>query len=214
MARSGHGAHRRARSAPRCRLHDQRAGRHGVGALIAGFYGRWGWICPGSEAGLGVRSGHLLAWSVSDGCRHCRTVISTGPRHSIVCRPARARFVRHDASACRASASSLSISFPTVKSSVTAVHRSSGSRTRFGCHRRAGAVPAWNCVGQQAPTSSSMRHPGPAADGRDFPAPFQPAQVLVIDVSSQLSHQRDQARSPCSGHVFHTCRSTASRSIR
>jgi hypothetical protein len=59
-----------------------------------------------------------------------------------------------------------------------------------------------------------MRHPGPAADGRDFPAPFQPAQVLVIDVSSQLSHQRDQARSPCSGHVFHTCRSTASRSIR
>ena len=166
-----------------------------VGALIVGFYGVIGrdlrWI---RQAGLGVRSTHLLAWAfvrrLPDATRR-RFAHLAGDIPSHVDELAQAGFDRtHHGVSC------VGLVSYDVRSKTQIVVHSENPIVRLedavrGAIAVPGLFPPWKCRGGSCEYE--------LVDGGDrqrlpvdvvFDAPFRPAQVLMVDVSNKVEHRR------------------------
>ena len=167
-----------------------------VGALIAGFHGAIGrdmrWI---RDAGLGVRSSHLLTWALIRRLppatrRRYHRFAGGIPQH--IADLEEGSFDRMHHRLARIGI----VSYDLVSQRQIVCHSDGPCMTLVDAVRGAIAVPGlfqpWKCE------SRGVRYELVDGGGRDrlpvdvlFEPPFQPAQVIAVDISTKPEHRRE-----------------------
>lgn len=167
-----------------------------VGALIAGFHGAIGrdmtWI---REAGLGVRSTHLLTWAVIRRLppglrRRCQHLAGGIPQHMDDLEQGSFSTMHHRLTRVGI------VAYDLLSGRQIVCHSDRPCVALVDAVRGAVAVPGlfqpWTCQG------NGIRYELVDGGTRDrlpvdvlFQPPFQPSQVIAVDISTKADHRRE-----------------------